>query len=133
MPGRVILKFPPAAEKLSGGIIVAAPNYTRRAEIGEVYDVGIPIGEKETAAAALMPVGRKIPIRYGNGVMFWEKHDPPELQWMSDFRAYSILEVTSWIPDEFAPATTADALKALGLDNMPTRGELAELAKVVHE
>lgn len=112
-PNRVILKFPPVATTTAGGLAIPETSQ-RRNEVGTVYDIGAPVGELAKAIYPLLDEGQEIPIRYGSGLMLWEKNDPEELRWMSDYRVYRIEELPVWIV-ETSGAELGDMLAELGV------------------
>lgn len=103
-PGRLILRFPPPAEEMRGGIIIPQTSQ-QRPEFGEVFDLGDAITPEDEKLrrffADVKANGERVAVSYMSGVGFFQQNfDPKEYGWLKDFRAYTYRELSAVLVDD---------------------------------
>ena len=97
-PGRVVLKFPRAEEKV--GAILIPETSQMRPEFPTIEHVGEPLSDEERVRyrwlTEVQKSGLPVAVSYASGVSYWkENYDPAKWGWLKDFRVYSFGEVAS--------------------------------------
>lgn len=103
MPGRVVLKFPSAPEKI--GAIHVPQTSQMRPEFPEIHDVGAALrAEDEPLRRTLLEwkkAGISVAVSFQSGVSYWKaEYDQREYGWLKDLRVYSFGEIASCLAND---------------------------------
>jgi co-chaperonin GroES (HSP10) len=95
LPGKVILRFPVAAEKSEGGLFIPETSQLRP-EFGELESIGEPLNDAQKRIAASIieraAAGQKFVTTYAAGTPIYNEtmRAHKELSWMKAYRGYAI-------------------------------------------
>jgi len=95
LPDRVILRFPPAVEKI--GLIHVPETRALRAEFGELESIGDGLSEETRAMAAHIKerarAGERFLVFISSGTYYWREEMGPEYEDLKNLRSYRISEL----------------------------------------